>query len=425
LNVASYPLNVHQQVVPKSVVVSSESLPLVSEFCQQALKEVNSAKKESVSERKVSFFLNKIEEDFSSDALGPEELKERLVSILHLYRKSFDISGCVESWNLLEDDIKTKTFYELRSKYSHLPSDDPLNHLTGLGKALVYLLGTKVVDKFLQKERACLPYSIARDQTSWAAIKRDEMLRLLIENSPEFQSSGGDATSCFVVDYRELAGCIDLLKMQDFSLESKQIQFLVRNDVHYTALSLVLDHDNIFACILDASMDPKCYGIERLLNELNIDTVLIGGVRDAIDTESGHFEDKIQYDFRSCSVFSLDHAKLVASDGLVADIRQKTSSASNCTFRLSWLDLPFRYIRLAQSPALLQHYISCWPDDSTAKDYIYACLDKNQSDSVMQNNGVELTLDSYSDDLGKIVRQVPLAILQEQACTHPYEMLSK
>ncbi|CUI16226.1 Conserved hypothetical protein [Candidatus Protochlamydia naegleriophila] len=167
------------------------------------------------------------------------EWKAEAQKIIHLYLNTVeDIEmNARQSLQLLEDELKTLSLYEIRSKYQKVLQLVLLEKADPLFLNFLKKLYTKESDAAIQQESAGLKKSIV-DQFGWVPVYRDEMLRLLVQAKQDHLQERGMAFNCYVVDYRDLPFFLELAAQQAVKQEnaSFRVLILVRNDVHYTAL---------------------------------------------------------------------------------------------------------------------------------------------------------------------------------------------
>lgn len=323
----------------------------------------------------------------------PKLLNEKIQKLIALYLSSSQRdSEFTVRFETLSRDLNSRTLSEVARKYSLQEMASTQNPFYN---SIVSLLQSPDLDHLKQKEVESLPEKITEEQFKWAPVKRDEMLRILIQAKVQKRKCNGQTFDCHVIEERELTDWIADKVMHLTAEEVHRFQLLVRNDVHYTALDFELKGGILSCCILDAAQDPKYESLVEKLLERNVRVFVAGGCE----------EQKIQYDFRSCSIFALDHLTHTTKDSSFFDFLETNSiSIAGKGYKIiAWETLPPSLVKNAQSREFFARYFSLNPQYEreiykacqTFKQYIENNFNPLASQVSEQNLGICRKLEKY------------------------------
>jgi hypothetical protein len=291
------------------------------------------------------------------ESLIPEanenELLSTITDLLDSYTCKFDSIPEDEQKliDLLRLDFSSRTLHEilhrflLCKEYEFSSINSPLLHGDNSILKLLFLSGA--TQKLLNKEVEN-PLAILEKQLQQGAIKRNEMLRILVDlKNTERKDKNQDRLNCFEFNIVELESVLkNAIELSKAGLLPSRIQIQVNNEVHYTALDLEFTPQGAKAAVLDAALDDKRMEIVELLKGLPFTEIYL--------TSGDEDEDGIQLDDNTCSFFSLHHLQKsskrknffselssmskIKSDGVVHEIR--------------WKDFPIEFLKYAQEEPL-------------------------------------------------------------------------
>ena len=126
-----------------------------------------------------------------------------------------------------------------------------------------------------------------------------------------------------------------------------------------------------------------------------------------------NLNDKIQYDSRSCSIFSLDQLKHSSESKDFFDHIDSValSNGDHPCKRVSWNRLPPDLIKGAQELAFFETYLAHNSPNTTLQtkqpleDYLHENVDKNCTNSTEQNKTIEKILQQYCQQVANFLSE--------------------
>lgn len=304
--------------------------------------------------------------------------------------------------NEFSNDLINKTLHEFRSKYFNTNSAGKLNLNLPFVSDLIKFFADKdkfndsTIDDYLSDEENTIVDRL-KEQVEPKAMNRNEMLRLLVylkEISREENEK--QPLSAYVIDHEEMKPFLDVLCKNSFA-ETKRVQLLVRNDVHYTALEIELSPQGKKCVIMDAFLDSRYLNIAALMREYSFDKIYCAGNNS-----------RIQFDAYNCSTFTFSH--LTKSSGmpdffnLIESLPQNFDEQQGIHF-IDWINFPANMIKNAQSMTFLAKHKE-WLQPKfkggvTFKDYVDSQSVERSMKGITKsvNIGIDKKFDSYA---GKI-----------------------
>lgn len=345
---------------------------------------------------------------------SPNAYKEEAQKIIHLYLNAFnDLDpSAKESLELLHDEFKTLSLYEIRSKYQTLLKLVLFEKADPLFLNLLKKLYSHDSEMVVQQENQDLEKNIAR-QFDWTPLYRDEMLRLLAQAQQDQEKQNGIDFNCYVVEHRDLSLFLQLAQEQFAKQEQGpedagfRILILVRNDVHYTALDCHFQKHQKSCFILDASQDPKHLSIDSQLRKEGFQVAIAGASEN----------DKIQLDNRSCSIFSFEHLSETSRQAHCFENITQSSQFNPHTRRIAWEALSPPLIANCQSLEFLHNY------ETNHQLTLEKKIDLSRSETE-RNLGIEIKLKLYQTIATAILEKNSNASATQIARTHPFAAIS-
>ncbi len=307
--------------------------------------------------------------------LSTEKEQELLTSITDLidrYAGKLD-SIPIEEQELIDrlrTDFSSRTLHEILHRFLTCNAYDfssvksPLIH--GNEGVLQLLFQSSVTQKLFNKE-AENPAALMENQLKPGAIRRDEMMRLLISLKNERrQNKRQELLHGAQIHIHELEGYLNnALKLFELGLCQKRLQLQIVNEVHYTSLDIELSFQGAKAAVLDAALDDKRMSIVELLKKLPFTHIFLTD-EDEDEEEDG----SLQKDDSSCSFYSLYHLqKSSKRENFFADLQAMPHVVDDdgIVRRVRWRDFPNEFLIDAQTEPL---------DDSVQNQKIIRRIDK-------------------------------------------------
>lgn len=233
----------------------------------------------------------------------------------------------------------------------------------------------------LLTEESDFPESL-KAQFEWVAVRRDEMLRLLIERKRQ----QGNPVNCLVLEIDELPAILSAIQQTEAPL---RLQLLVRNEVHYTAIDISLQADQADCAVMDAYGEDKAHLIEKVFQQSGYRVFTLGK------------EERIQLDQRSCSLFSLGHVFASSKDPRFFDNLAKISSYCEETglHYVEWSDLPLKMIRTSQNQVVNELF----------KKKRGLSADAQTISHYFKNHGAECMLAKWTEKVSRFVASMGVA----------------
>lgn len=277
-------------------------------------------------------------------------LKENIDKYLHFAAKYHIISDFATGFS---NDVQEKSLHELKSKYFNeqtgLHSDFPFPFTEDLETFFTgqSSMNDHTSETFLQNEYANFNSKID-SQMEMAAVNRNEMLRILLEQKAEKRDLNGKAPlDAYVVDANELPCFMDKL-FQNLPPEKHRMQLMVRSDAHYTAVEIELSPEGHRCLVLDAALDRRYMAIPQMLKNYPFKDIYVSGN-----------EVKIQYDFINCATFALTQ---LTSSSKMEDLFDRLEQLNyNDTLQegvkfIEWNQFPAIFLKNSQTISLLQKH---------------------------------------------------------------------
>ncbi|MBA2369214.1 MAG: hypothetical protein H0V82_09355 [Candidatus Protochlamydia sp.] len=337
--------------------------------------------------------------------------KEQAQQIIGTYLSHFKINAAAQMHlNQLRDELTCQSIDEISSKYEILLSQNMLNENDPLFLRIISSLFNCKSEIFDWKK-------LLDAQLRWIPVHRDEMLRLIIQYKKEKALKKGSDFNCYVLEYRDLPAMLAMheKKLKENNLENGSFQLLVRNEVHYTAVDCHFAKEVKTCTLLDASQDPKHLILKEMLEQNGFEVIIPG--------ESD--EDKLQWDNRSCSIFSLSQASRCAKD---TEFYNKLKNDPQFNFqakRIPWSALPPDFVKDCQNQSFFCNYPQLM--NGPYKKQIDFChfilnqMDKTRAIETEQNRGIEEKLSKYQQIVIKMLETRSEDELKAIAATHPFK----
>jgi len=277
--------------------------------------------------------------NLAENLTGPEKVKDRIQTLLTIYLDRLGGSPLAPDLEALKTDLSRYSITEVSGKQRNTVNDPFFN-------TLMEFLHSSKLDDLKEKEAEALSQRISSEQFPWVAVNRDEMLRVLIHLKDLKRKTVDQSFDCEVLQKDELEG---FLNNKVASLDPSKVsrfQVLSRDEVHYTALDFEYHAGALKCVVMDAYQEPKHLKLVEFLLTKNV-VVLVAGSDE---------NDKLQYDTRSCSIFSLDH--LVRSSTKenffeFLDAHATFDELRGCN-AVSWRSLEPEFVKNAQNPAFTE-----------------------------------------------------------------------
>ncbi len=354
---------------------------------------------------------------------SPLDWKNQAQSIIHIYLSQMQNlkTNHREKLETLEEDFKAHSLYEIYTKYSawlkHFELDaeeDPLF------LNLLKLLFSESVENIIQQEMSSVVQQIVDKQFEWIPVQRDEMLRLLVQVIKEKMNTKGLDFDCYVLDYKELPSFLSLVERQinQQKIPEKRLFLLVRNEVHYTALDCQYKQTEKSCIILDASQDPKHEILEKDLRIRGFNVIIAGESED----------DKIQLDYRSCSIFSLNQLSQIAKEEHLFQKMKRNPFFNPRTNRLPWIALNPGLIKDSQDLKFLKRYFEVYQQalykNESFDSYMRKKLNEQRSETE-KNTGIERKLEKYVKIVLDRLQSDSVERINQVARIHPFMVISQ
>lgn len=336
--------------------------------------------------------IKRLQGKFEQGLTDPQALKDDIQAAVYLCENQQLKTTSMES---IKADCKYKTLTEIKNKYFSCQNrgyeDAFLSRLTD---CLTNHAAT--LEKMGDIEKARLKSLITSSQLEWSPVKRDEMLRLLMHKCSLERQGKGKSFQGYVIDVSELPAFIQALEMGGLKGPAhKRVQLMVRNEVHYTAVEIEWDPKARKCCIMDAYGEPKALVVEKAFIQAGFQVFTVG---------TG---ETVQKDTRSCSIFSLDH--LLQSSKrpeFFAFLEQAAKfHPDENVWKISWYDMPARFVRFAQSEDFIRQYSIHNPYMASSRIVI---------------NTIESKLAAYNSKVLQLLKDLSDEQVQKIACSHFY-----
>lgn len=285
---------------------------------------------------KVFLKKNKASLEQSSDV---QEFKGALLGVLsQLDLRMDDSDVSKQAIQQLQHDLKNQVLINVFKKYYPKPV---LEEGTLLKELAPYLGDQEKIAALSLLEGEILQGKIIADLEA-GAVNRDSLMALMIS----LKKGKYADFDCYTVDFCDLPECLEALKHRLDQTEGKQIQLLVRSDVHYTAVIVNSNQGVLQAAVMDAAKDQRAEGIAKHLKRLNCQKVFVVG-----------FEDRIQFDSYNCGFFSFDSAfqayKYKAFFELLNTLPVQCKGELHS---IAWKDMPPIFVRNTTSTSFVRSY---------------------------------------------------------------------
>lgn len=217
------------------------------------------------------------------------------------------------------------------------------------------------------------------EQAQPGAKRRNELLRFLLQK----EKKSNKKLACYVLPISDLSACLEMLTKL-YADTGNRFQLIVQNDNHYTAVDLCFSNP-MKAFVMDAAADIRRENITDALakNGFSNTHIYIAG--------DSNFENRIQNDDESCSIFSLDNAIDAAKmPDLYGELQSlATQSGEMGYFYVQWENLPPELVRHAQSPTFFTRYAFGEKETGYRRDF----LNNESVEDYIQRNLCEKTLE--------------------------------
>lgn len=380
----------------------------------------------------------------------PRALKERIKEAISVYLQlcsKHHVERECEFAKSFSNDLQQKTLHEFRTKY--FSSEEEISHELNLPfiPDLIDFFTNKTslkdytIDQFLTEEEDSIETRLT-SQSDTVAMNRNEMLRFLISlKQNDRQVNGRGALNAYVVDFEELQTFMDTL-MANPPDQTKRLQLLVRNDVHYTAVEIELSPEGNRCLILDAALDPRFLDIAALMQSYPFNKCYAAGYDTKAEAEKADQEEtkaqapkqiaKIQIDTLNCSVFSLNNltnsSKMPDLFEIIESLPQNYDEEKNIHF-IDWINFPSCMVQKAQSISFLTRH-NAWlaPEfkaSSSFKEYIDQNAVMREARGVMKPSNVliERKFDHYVEKMQAGLEQIDRQALMKIVSASPVVQL--
>lgn len=359
-----------------------------------------------------------------------------------LVKKLFNIPKTSQQPTDVSRQIQTfLTIYQDRAKIDFLELPDLQKELSVVSLSEIsrkYAEGKKATDLFLQevvkllqsqdlnaikiREAETLRRELPVTQYAWAPVKRDEMLRILIQQKREKRKREGKDFDCKVIADHEWKDWLRL-KLKSSPTANLRFQLLVRNEVHYTALDFEWKSGKLRCCILDSAQDPKYRQIVQALQEMGAAVRIIG---DQNDDES----QKMQTDLRSCGIFGLDLLAQTSKDDRFLD--KIFTMGTSADRYIPWESLPPRLVQNSQNIDFFDRYLAKNPhlkgiiykSGKTFEEFIQQKLNHKAKNETEINTGIFEKLSCYRKKVDAFLASATTELLAKIAFESPFECIN-
>ncbi|CUI16227.1 hypothetical protein PNK_0599 [Candidatus Protochlamydia naegleriophila] len=380
--------NHKEECVTHSAQIAFQSLSL---DLQQSLQ--NSL--DSNSQKFFKLFLRKKKEDLEQTE-DTVQFKNALVDVLsQLELRMNEGDACKEEIHNLQHDLKNQVLINVFKKYYSVPVT---KEGTILKELAPYLGNQEKIDLLSQHEGKVLQEKVIGDLQEYA-VNRDSLMALMIRSKKE-KSSG---FNCYTVDACDLQECLENLKRLFSQKGAQQIQLLVRNDVHYTAVIVESNEGVLQAAVMDAAKDKRGVQIALFLKKLNYEKVFIVGD-----------EDRIQFDSYNCSFFSFDSVFQAYKHGAFFNMLNSIPAKNKGElFSVAWKDMPPSFVRNATSTSFVQAYAAkneAYKQGDTFETYLNrhtAYVDIGRDNPVKVHTVLATRVKKEGEKIKKMVAELP------------------
>jgi hypothetical protein len=334
--------------------------------------------------------IKKLKAKLTDSVSDPKAIKDWIFDTVNLCENNNFKTPSMEA---IKNDCKYKSLTEIANKYFTenilLDKDIFLDELIKVLKTHVL-----VINRNIEVEKDNLKNTIVSSQFEWSPVQRDEMLRLLMNSYKKGRHSVNKDFDGYVIDFTELPIFIDTMEKWRYLQDSPiRLQVMVRNEVHYTAVDIELSNHERKCCLMDAYGEPKANFIEEAFKRAGFKVFTIG---------TG---ETLQKDTRSCSIFSLDHLLQSAKHPNFFKLIENAAyyDSEKNVWKVSWYDMPARFVKYAQSQDFFQTYAEKNP-------YV--------ANAMGEKNKIEAKLQHFKEKTLQQLKSLPEASLHKIACSH-------
>lgn len=297
-------------------------------------------------------FLAKIQEEFQNFKEDPQGFKNLLDIHLNSFLKKLQERESKNTSHLVEflNDLKNKSLEEIDNKYFNKESlfVKKFPFLEDLSVLFKSNCDSFSMSNLFLRERERLRNFISQDCLTQQPLNRDPLMRLLAAKKMEKHP----ALNVYVVDLLEVKFILNYLAQAKLAGVSLRCQFLIRSEVHYTAVDIKIEKGKMQAAIMDAGGDKKKFKvIVQKFQNIEAEEIFILGALD-----------RIQSDPYNCGFFSLDTLIQSSKNPQFFEfLKSLPYVEKNGCKRLSWDSLPASYVKFANSINFLKRYLSKHP----------------------------------------------------------------